>query len=313
MPGPSTTSVIAAAILCVAPEANPTPHPSKLVSANPTPHPSKLVSANPTPHPYPVPVIDVLEVDDQLRVQVRQTAAENKSNTKSSVNMEIISIKLDAALPELKVAASTKPTPQANKASPKLMTFATTKLSAGLFAKAEAIADYKVEGGKVLLSIGCDGVVTDGTSNWRLEGPSSFVFPGGTQITLEPGTRGRAKACASVDITGGNQKIHLTGSRTSLKIGEAVELSSTSAKYIEMDHKVVSDNKHPEGAYFVKLAPTSLKLDGSAASWLKMSVVEGKMQPTGVVLDGGNGVHKMGTIKLEMGKVRVTSLIGEDG
>ncbi len=310
MPGPSTTSMIAAAILCAAPEANPTPHPSKLVSSAPTPHPSKLVSANPTPHPYPVPVIDVLQVDDQLSIQLRPAATEAKAKPKPILTLPIRTGKHDTGYPVLEIAAGAEP--HANKASPMLMTHGSSKLSDAISAKVELLAGHKVEG-KLLLSIGCDGVVTDGSAKWRLEGPSSFVFPGGAQITLQPGPRGKAKACASVDVTGGDQKIHLTGSRSSVKVGEAVALEDSSLEYIELGRKVVTDNKHPDGAYFVKLAPASHKIEGAATSWLKMEMVEGKMQPTGVVLEGGNGVQQTGKLELQMGKIEVSHLIGEDG
>lgn len=281
MPTPAP-SLFAVALLSASPEANPTPHPSKLISANPTPHPSKLVAANPTPHPYPVPVIDVLKVDDKLQIRLRSPKS-SKVVMETAYKLDYVSLAGDKA---------TRPRAKGH-------TYPKVEIAAP--AKVEALdAPLKLASGEErLVSIGCDGEVSDGSSHWKLEGTSSFLLPGGAKITLAPAAKGKARACGSVDVINGNERVHLTGRGSTVKIGK-----------LRVD-AVVTDNKHPEGHVYLKVEAASHKLEGRSVGWAVLEHKAGTYRPAGIVFDAGDGVSQTSAFSYKLTDVQVTSLTGK--
>jgi hypothetical protein len=283
MPTPAP-SLIAVALLSASPNATPTPHPSKLVATSPAPHPGKLVAANPTPHPYPVPVIDVVKVDDKLQIRLRSPNAESKVVMETAYKLDYASL----------VAKDSKRPTTTGTVYPKVEIAAAAKIEA-------LDAPLKLASGEQrLVSIGCDGEVSDGSSHWKLEGTSSFLLPGGAKLTLTPSAKGKARACGRVDVIHGNERVRLTGRGSTVKIGK-LQVSG-----------VVTDNKHPAGDVYLKVEAASHKLDGRTVGWAVLEHKAGTYRTSGIVFDAGDGVSRSdGYYQIKMSNVIVSSVAAQ--
>ena len=165
--------------------ANPTPHP-KIVS----PHPGARVQANPTPHPYPVPVIDVFRERGRLVVKLRGKDGSHRPVLTAAQKIEGVAF----------------PTYSGGKARRKKA------------ARAVQVAKY-VDAATPLISIGCNGVASDGEKTWRFGPGSTFLFADGSKITLN--AKGRKNRCASVDVMSEGKRVHVNvAKRGSVTIGQ---------------------------------------------------------------------------------------------
>jgi len=148
-----------------------------------------------------------------------------------------------------------------------------------------------------LLTVGCDGMASDGVKSWQLAPNASLLLPDGTKLTWSASKSG--DYCTKVDVMSGEQRVRLARTKTgAVKPGK-----------VKADRWTV-DAKTPDGVVYVLGAD-----EGRYRDWATLQVgKQGLDRGKAIVCDAGDGVSVVSKTRAwQLTPAMLDALVGRGG